>query len=102
VLTFIDMSHLNYLSRSMSNPATFNKKKKQDMPKDMKQPILEHSSESKESDNESELITTEKTQAPVFSAEAMAREIIDEMVNIVFDAESAVMSDQILSNDLVR
>jgi hypothetical protein len=48
------------------------------------------------------LITTEKTLAPVFSAEAMAREIIDEMVDIVFDAESAVMSDQILSNDLVR
>jgi hypothetical protein len=54
VLTFVDMSKLGYLSRSMSNPNTALERKKPVIPKDLKQPILEDSSEGKSSEEEEE------------------------------------------------
>lgn len=48
------MSKLGYLSRSMSNPNTALERKKTVIPKDLKQPILEDSSEGKSSDEEEE------------------------------------------------
>lgn len=51
-MTFVDMSHLNYLSRSMAKPSTVLTKPKNALPKNVKQAIIEESSESKESDDE--------------------------------------------------
>ena len=101
VLTFVDMSHLHYLSRSMAKPSTLQKPKGM-VPKDTKQPILEDSSESR--DSETETIVTDSVAKPaeVFSADKMALEIIEEMIKIVFEAEQENVSDHIISNDLLR
>lgn len=61
MLTFVDMSHLHYLSRSMAKPNTLLKVKGA-VPKDTKQPILEDSSESNDSDTET--IITESQFLP--------------------------------------
>lgn len=72
------------------------------VPKDTKQPILEDSSESKDSDTETIVTDAVAKPAEVFSADKMALEIIDEMIKIVFEAEQENVSEHIISNDLLR
>lgn len=85
----------------MAKPSTLQKIKGQ-VPKDTKQPILEDSSESKDSDTETIVTDYVAKPAEVFSADKMALEIIEEMIKIVFEAEQENVSDHIISNDLLR
>ena len=74
------MSKLGLLSRSMSNPNTTLERKKPIIPKDLKQPILEDSSEGKSSDEEEESKDAPTPQPEPLTVDQMANEIINDML----------------------
>ena len=110
VLTFVDMSHLNYLSRSVNQESTLRRNKnsriQHDIPESTQIPILEDLSENEseksnqniESPAEAERTPTglslskESSQNPeatttICTPKTIAMEIINEMLSIVFEAE---------------
>jgi len=89
VLTFVDMSHLSYLSKSVSNNAFLNKKhetKAVVIPENTKAAIVEDVSEE---DYTSEESSGPENNLPIvkdMSVQEVANEIFEQILNVIFEA----------------
>ena len=86
MLTFVDMSKLKYLSRSVKTHDTLSRKKAQiALPKNTGIAIMEAASE-EDSDGANDQTPAESTDAPK-TAKDFADEILNELIGIVIEAE---------------
>ena len=103
VLTFVDMSKLKYLSRSVAQDDSKLKRKKIELPKNVNTAIIEAASE-EDSDGENSApennIPRQVTQTP----KDFAVEVLNELIDIVLESAGDGKSDsnQIASNSLLQ
>ena len=98
VLTFVDMSKLRYLSRSVN--AGHKLERKVELPSHIGNAIEEAPSEEDSDDNSDKV----KPDLPPKTSKDVATEIINELLGIVFDSatDTAAASGQIASNTLIQ
>jgi hypothetical protein len=103
VLTFVDMSKLKYLSRSVTASGKLSRKKHTALPKNINSAIIEAASE-EDSDGENPTPDKAVTPAILQTPKDFAVEVLNELIGIVLESagEGYSASDQIASNSLYK
>jgi len=106
VLTFVDMSKLKYLSKSVSSNSRLEKvKPAQKMPKDTNVAIIEDANEEDEDEsvaNKPEIADFIKTKNPKDLALGIINELIDIVLESAGDANDISSSSGIVTNQLIQ
>ena len=95
-LTFVDMSNLSYLSKS--NLVAPPKRAIIDLPQTTASPILEEDDDSHTGSDDDD---TETMIVTVDTAETIAKNIIDQLINVVIEAETVETGGDIEDNDMI-
>ena len=110
VLTFVDMSHLGYLSRSVKNESVLTRhtKQKKALPRNTESAIIEDEIEDSSDGEETKKnsLALSKTESQIFSEQSdFARTLIDEILTIVVesaDHNAVIEQNEIITNSLIK
>ena len=107
VLTFVDMSHLSYLSKSVAGPSLLQvgrKEKQVILPENTKVAILEDESEDYMSEVSLEKHDQTSAQVKDLTVQDVASEIFDQILNVIFEAHdpTQIYKYEIVDNQVLK